>query len=85
MDVVLDMGEPTELSFVKEEEDLSNNNTNKDTKEVDDNMYDFVLSLLDPDIEIEEEEDIGNNNYRRAVWDGNDIDHIVDTLPTANA
>eukprot|EP00957_Ditylum_brightwellii_P120208 9172630-Ditylum_brightwellii.AAC.1 len=58
IDVVLDMGEPNELSFVDDKDDLNNNNTNKDTEEVDYNMYDFVLSLFDPDIEIEEEEDI---------------------------
>eukprot|EP00957_Ditylum_brightwellii_P180905 13782149-Ditylum_brightwellii.AAC.1 len=58
MDVVIDMGEPNELSFVDEEEDLNNNNKNKDAEEADDNMYGFVLSLLDPDIEIKEEEDI---------------------------
>eukprot|EP00957_Ditylum_brightwellii_P094386 7186811-Ditylum_brightwellii.AAC.1 len=85
MDVVLDMGESTELSLVDDKEDLNNNNTNKDTEEVDDNMYDFVLFLIDPDIEIEEKEDIGNDNYHRAVWEGNDIDHMVDTLPTTNA
>eukprot|EP00957_Ditylum_brightwellii_P139883 10659600-Ditylum_brightwellii.AAC.1 len=63
MDVVLDVGEPTELSLVDDKGDLNNNNTNKDAEEADDNMYDFVLSLLDQDIEIEEEEDVGNDNY----------------------
>ena len=67
MDVVLDMGEPSELNLVDDEEDLNNNNANQEKEEVDDNMFDFVLSSLDPDIEIEEEEDIGNDNYCRAV------------------
>ena len=83
MDVVLDMGEPSELNLVDDEEDLNNNNANEENEEVDDNMFDFVLSSLDPDIEIEEEEDIGND-YCRAVWDGNDIDNMVDTLTTTN-
>eukprot|EP00957_Ditylum_brightwellii_P137095 10453332-Ditylum_brightwellii.AAC.1 len=63
------MGEPSELNLVDDKEDLNNKNANEEREEVDDNMFDFVLSSLDPDIKVEEEEDIGNDNYCRAVWD----------------
>eukprot|EP00957_Ditylum_brightwellii_P141874 10808650-Ditylum_brightwellii.AAC.1 len=45
-------------------------------------MNDFVLSSLDPDVNIEEEEDIDNDNYCRAE---DDMDHMINALPATNA
>ena len=85
-DNIFDMQEPPRLYRRGDDEDFNgDDDVNEGTEEADDNMNDFVLTSLDPDIDFDEGEDIGNNNNCRATFDEDDIDNIVNTLPTTNA
>eukprot|EP00957_Ditylum_brightwellii_P033242 2518797-Ditylum_brightwellii.AAC.1 len=49
------------------------------------NMDDFLLSPLEPDLELAEDNDIGNNNHIASRDNGNNLDQYVDTIQTTNA
>ena len=85
-DNIFDMQEPPPLYRRGDDKDFNvDDDVNEDTEEADDNMNNFVLTSLDPDVDFDEGEDIGNNNNCRATFDEDDIDNIVNTLPTTNA
>eukprot|EP00957_Ditylum_brightwellii_P176095 13408921-Ditylum_brightwellii.AAC.1 len=53
--------------------------------DADNNMDDFLLSSLEPDLELSEDDDIGNNNYVASRYNDNNLDQYVDTIQTISA
>eukprot|EP00957_Ditylum_brightwellii_P103091 7856122-Ditylum_brightwellii.AAC.1 len=53
--------------------------------DADNNMDDFLLSSLKPDLELTEDDDIGNDNYVVSRDNDNNLGQYVDTIQITNA
>eukprot|EP00957_Ditylum_brightwellii_P096665 7362173-Ditylum_brightwellii.AAC.1 len=53
--------------------------------DANDNIDDYLLSSLEPDLELAENDDIVNDNYVASRDNYKDLDQYVDTIQTTNA